>query len=356
MPFLYPNQNQQEENKKQKPLIIFGTASFGTGTSQAKFSSPDLANPVLDLLRARGVTHIDTARAYPVGSPGTSEALLGSLKVAEWATVSTKVTSWAPGSHTEEKIRGSVRESLEALGVGDVKREGEEREDGTTAAVTEGVDVEGEAKETAAITLEEVVNQLPLQNGSEQQDEEEEEEEEAVADARERQQESQDAKKPHPQIDIMYLHSPDRTTPFPITCAAINSHHRAGHFRRFGLSNYRADEVEQIVAICEQNNYVKPTVYQGRYNAIIRGGEEELFPVLRKHGIGFYAYSPTAAGLFSGLVGEGSVNVEGSRWDSNVRFILSLFPCHVSFSTSPTVPFSLAFFFFRRWCAGLTPA
>ena len=217
------------------PLIIFGTASFGTGTPQAKFSSPALANPVLSLLRARGITHLDTARAYPVGSPGTSEALLGTLGVAKWATVSTKVTSWTPGSHGEGKIKESVRNSLEALGY-ETPKAGEKGGGGY------GLDWErGEVREKK-------------------------------------------------KIDIMYLHSPDRSTPFEETCRAIDAQHRAGHFERFGLSNYRANEVEEIVRICEKHGWVKPSVYQGRYNPIIRSGEEELFPVLRRHGIGFQAY------------------------------------------------------------------
>lgn len=65
---------------------------------------------------------------------------------------------------------------------------------------------------------------------------------------------------------------------------------REGRFDRFGLSNYRAEEVEEIVGICEREGLVRPRVYQGRYNAIIRGGEEKLFPVLRRYGIAFYAY------------------------------------------------------------------
>lgn len=88
----------------------------------------------------------------------------------------------------------------------------------------------------------------------------------------------------------MYLHAPDRTTSFEETCRAMDAEWRKGKFARFGLSNYRADEVEAIVDICEREGLVKPSVYQGRYNAIIRGGEEVLFPILRKHGIAFYAY------------------------------------------------------------------
>lgn len=59
--------------------IIFGTASFGTGTSQAKFNSPETALSVLSFLRARGITDIDTVHAYPIASPGIAEALLGAI-------------------------------------------------------------------------------------------------------------------------------------------------------------------------------------------------------------------------------------------------------------------------------------
>lgn len=37
--------------------------------------------------------------------------------------------------------------------------------------------------------------------------------------------------------------------------------------------------------------YVKPTVLQGQYNLLARRGEADLLPVLRKHGIAYYAYS-----------------------------------------------------------------
>ncbi|OAA39481.1 aflatoxin B1 aldehyde reductase member 2 [Beauveria brongniartii RCEF 3172] len=102
------------------------------------------------------------------------------------------------------------------------------------------------------------------------------------------------------QINIEYLHHPDRATPFEETCEAIDKSYRAGKFKRFGLSNYTAAEVEQFVEICKRRGFVKPSVYQGQYNAIVRSGEKELFPVLRKHNISFYAWSPTAAGFFAG--------------------------------------------------------
>lgn len=91
-------------------------------------------------------------------------------------------------------------------------------------------------------------------------------------------------------VRIMYLHAPDRSTPFAETCEAMDKGFRAGKFEEFGLSNFAPEEVEEVVKICGEKGWVKPTVYQGQYNAVCRKGEEGLFPVLRKNGIRFYAY------------------------------------------------------------------
>jgi len=43
-------------------------------------------------------------------------------------------------------------------------------------------------------------------------------------------------------------------------------------------------------AICDEKGYVKPSVYQGMYNAVYRNDETDLFPLLRKHNCAFYAF------------------------------------------------------------------
>lgn len=97
----------------------------------------------------------------------------------------------------------------------------------------------------------------------------------------------------------MFLHLPDRQTPFEDAVRAMDEGFREGRFKKLGLSNYSAAEVKEIIEICERKGYVKPSVYQGHYNAVVRGGEEELFPLLRKHGIAFYAfrYAHSRAGI-----------------------------------------------------------
>jgi aflatoxin B1 aldehyde reductase len=126
------------------------------------------------------------------------------------------------------------------------------------------------------------------------------------------------------EVDLYYLHAPDREVPFEETLQAVNEEYKQGHFKRFGISNYKASEVEEIMEIVKKNNYVAPTVYQGLYNAITRTAEEELLPVLRKHKISYYTYNPLGGGFFTGAYSAkmkeagGSSSLEkGSRFDEN---------------------------------------
>ena len=116
-------------------------------------------------------------------------------------------------------------------------------------------------------------------------------------------------------VDIMYLHAPDKTTSFTETCEAMNKAYFEGKFERFGLSNYSVAQVEEIVDICDKNGWIRPSVYQGQYNPICRGAEKELFTVLRKHNISFYAYSPSACGFFSNKTTRQSTIDRESRWN-----------------------------------------
>ncbi|KAJ4355902.1 uncharacterized protein N0V89_003927 [Didymosphaeria variabile] len=100
--------------------------------------------------------------------------------------------------------------------------------------------------------------------------------------------------------DIMYLHAPDRATPFEKTLECVDQLYQEGRFKQLGLSNYAAWEVAEIVGICERRGFVKPSIYQGMYNAITRALESELLPCLRKFNIDLVIYNPLVAGLFSG--------------------------------------------------------
>ncbi|KAI8144791.1 Aldo/keto reductase [Fennellomyces sp. T-0311] len=117
-------------------------------------------------------------------------------------------------------------------------------------------------------------------------------------------------------VDIFYLHAPDHATPIEDTLAAVQEIYEQGHFERFGLSNYAAWQVSAICEIMKKNGWVRPSVYQGMYNALTRDVEHELFKCLRHYNILFNAYNPLAGGLLSPHYDSLSKQVEThSRFD-----------------------------------------
>lgn len=126
------------------------------------------------------------------------------------------------------------------------------------------------------------------------------------------------------QVNTLYLHLPDRETEMEETCEGLDQAYREGKFKQWGICNLTAQEVQRFIDVCQENGFVKPSVYQGQYNAIVRGAEKELLQVLRKNDMSFYAYSPAAAGFFAGNHKEDRA---GSRFDSKVRSALS-FPTY----------------------------
>lgn len=100
-------------------------------------------------------------------------------------------------------------------------------------------------------------------------------------------------------VDVLYLHAPDRRVPWKETLSGLNELYHQGAFKRLGLSQFLGREVEEIVLVAKENNFLVPSVYQGNYNAVARRADDEIFPILRKHNIAFYAYSPIAGGFLS---------------------------------------------------------
>ncbi|PQE28330.1 hypothetical protein CJF32_00011283 [Rutstroemia sp. NJR-2017a WRK4] len=119
-------------------------------------------------------------------------------------------------------------------------------------------------------------------------------------------------------VEMFYLHGPDRNTPFEETLSEINKLHQEGRFDRFGLSNFQSWEVARICDIAEKNGWVKPSVYQGLYNAYQRSVEAELIPCLRHYGIALYAFQPLAGGFLTSKYHRDQKSYEpNSRFDPN---------------------------------------
>ena len=78
--------------------------------------------------------------------------------------------------------------------------------------------------------------------------------------------------------------------------------------------------MEAYLKVCTEKNYVKPAIYQGHYNLLLRADEKSLFPLLRANNISINAYGPLCGGFLTGKLSlaspeEKSKIIAGGRFD-----------------------------------------
>ena len=114
-------------------------------------------------------------------------------------------------------------------------------------------------------------------------------------------------------IDLYYLHRDDATTALEETVHALADLVRLGRIRYFGISNFPAWRVAEIVRLCDEAGIDRPVASQPQYNAMNRMPEAELLPACQYYGIGVVPYSPLARGVLTGKYAALDSLPEGSR-------------------------------------------
>jgi len=107
---------------------------------------------------------------------------------------------------------------------------------------------------------------------------------------------------------------PDSETPISETLAALHEQYKQNHFQKLGISNFSVAQVEELLAVCEKEGYIRPSYYQGQYNALCREAEKQLMPILRQQKIFYVAHSPLAGGFLSGKLTKGT-DLAGTRFE-----------------------------------------
>ncbi len=114
-------------------------------------------------------------------------------------------------------------------------------------------------------------------------------------------------------IDIYYLHRDYNGMSLEEPLRAIDALLRDGKIRCWGLSNFRAWRIAEVVLMARQFNMPGPVVCQPYYNLLNRQPEVELLPACAHFGLGVIPYSPIARGVLSGKYAPGTKPQQGSR-------------------------------------------
>jgi L-glyceraldehyde 3-phosphate reductase len=114
-------------------------------------------------------------------------------------------------------------------------------------------------------------------------------------------------------IDIYYGHRFDPETDLEETLRAFDDLVAHGKILYWGVSEWTAAQIEQMMAIVDRRSLHRPVVDQPGYNMLRRDVEKEIIPMAAREGLGIVAFSPLAQGLLTGKYRAGHGAPPGSR-------------------------------------------
>lgn len=114
-------------------------------------------------------------------------------------------------------------------------------------------------------------------------------------------------------IDLYQFHRFDPETPLDETVRAIDDLVRAGKVLYWGVSEWQADQISDLVGVAERLNANPPASNQPRYNMLTRDIERAILPTSGRHGLGSVVFSPLAQGVLTGKYLPGQPAPTGSR-------------------------------------------
>ncbi|GAA1578887.1 MULTISPECIES: aldo/keto reductase [Kribbella] len=121
-----------------------------------------------------------------------------------------------------------------------------------------------------------------------------------------------------PNVDLFYLHQPDRSTPLDETVGVIGELLAEGKISAWGVSNYAAWQIVELRRIADSAGVARPVVAQQLYNLLARRIEEEYVESALANDLATVVYNPLGGGLLTGRHTFGERPEHGRFGDSRV--------------------------------------
>jgi aryl-alcohol dehydrogenase-like predicted oxidoreductase len=118
-------------------------------------------------------------------------------------------------------------------------------------------------------------------------------------------------------VDVYYLHTPDRATPIEEALEALLC---AGKIRAWGVSNYAAWQVLEMMTLADTNGMARPVMSQVLYNALVRELDIEYFAFAKRFPIHMTIYNSLSGGVLTGTLARDATPPKGSRFDGNAFY------------------------------------
>jgi len=107
-------------------------------------------------------------------------------------------------------------------------------------------------------------------------------------------------------LDLYFCHRYDPEVPLEEVVRAMDDLVHQGKVLYWGTSEWRPDQISNVVGLARQWNLYPPAVEQPQYNMLNRDNVEvQLAEVVQEHGVGLVVWSPLASGILTGKYNDG---------------------------------------------------
>ncbi|MFL6138285.1 MAG: aldo/keto reductase family protein [Frankiaceae bacterium] len=114
-------------------------------------------------------------------------------------------------------------------------------------------------------------------------------------------------------VDLYQAHRYDEETPLEETLRTFEDLVRQGKALYVGVSEWRADQIEDALRIADAMGFDRIVSSQPQYNMLWRVIEADVVPLCRREGIGQIVWSPLGQGVLTGKYRPGAPLPAGSR-------------------------------------------
>ena len=114
-------------------------------------------------------------------------------------------------------------------------------------------------------------------------------------------------------VDLYYMHKPDPSTPIAESIQAFNEIIDAGKARHWAISNFPAEQIANLLKICDDNGWRRPVALQPAYSLLKRDIEAEILPLCQREQIAVFPYQVLQGGLLTNKYQRGQTVPNDSR-------------------------------------------
>ncbi len=125
-------------------------------------------------------------------------------------------------------------------------------------------------------------------------------------------------------VDIYYMHKPDPLVPVVDSVKTFDDLIQTGKIRYWGVSNFSAAQLADLLTVCDENSWHRPVVVQPAYSLLKRDIEKDLLPLCQREQIGVIPYQVLQGGVLTGKYKRGQAVPKDSRQAEKPEWTLAL--------------------------------